>query len=101
MRPGASPGIPVMATQAELEALGTGADFPPDLTGAAEPVLPAVSFGEGRRPESRTQVQMAEFDGPLKAALASLSVILPNANPNSTERPGCKTRPLLFQPLRY
>ena len=35
-----------------------------------EPVLPAVSFGEGRRPESRTQVQMAEFDGPLALLLS-------------------------------
>ena len=70
MRPGASPGVPVMATQAELEALGTDADIPPDLAGPAEPVLPAVSFGEGRRPESRTQVQMAEFDGPLALLLS-------------------------------
>ena len=31
---------------------------------------PAVSFGEGRRPESRTQIQMAEFDGPLALLLA-------------------------------
>lgn len=30
----------------------------------------AVSFGEGRRPENRTQVQMAEFDGPLALLLA-------------------------------
>jgi len=69
MRPGASPGVPVMATQAELDALGTEADIPPDLASAGEPVLPAVSFGEGRRPESRTQVQMAEFDGPLALLL--------------------------------
>ena len=32
----------------------------------------AVRFGEGRRPETRTQVQVAEFDGPL-ALLLSLS----------------------------
>ena len=31
---------------------------------------PAVTFGEGRRPESRTQVQMAEFEGPLALLLA-------------------------------
>src|SRR6476661_7152378 len=31
---------------------------------------PAVTFGEGRRPESRTQVQMAEFDGPLGLLLS-------------------------------
>jgi len=70
MRPGASPGVPVMATQAELDALGTEADIPPDLASAAEPVPTAVSFGEGRRPESRTQVQMAEFDGPLALLLS-------------------------------
>jgi segregation and condensation protein A len=32
--------------------------------------LPAVRFGEGRRPESVTQVQVAEFDGPLGLLLA-------------------------------
>jgi segregation and condensation protein A len=31
---------------------------------------PAVSFGEGRRPESRTQVQVAEFEGPLALLLS-------------------------------
>ena len=31
---------------------------------------PAVTFGEGRRPESRTQVQVAEFDGPLGLLLS-------------------------------
>jgi segregation and condensation protein A len=31
---------------------------------------PAVTFGEGRRPESRTQVQLAEFDGPLGLLLS-------------------------------
>ena len=44
MRLGGSPGIPVMA--------------------------PAITFGEGRRPESRTQIQMAEFDGPLALLLS-------------------------------
>jgi segregation and condensation protein A len=39
------------------------------MTLAANP--PAVSFGEGHRPESRTQVQVAEFEGPL-ALLVSL-----------------------------
>jgi segregation and condensation protein A len=33
-------------------------------------VGPAVTFGEGRRAESRTQVQMAEFDGPLALLLS-------------------------------
>ena len=31
---------------------------------------PAVTFGEGRRPEIRTQVQVAEFDGPLALLLS-------------------------------
>ena len=51
-----SPGIPVMA---------------PDAVGhAMTRTSPAVTFGEGRRPESRTQVQTAEFDGPLGLLLA-------------------------------
>jgi segregation and condensation protein A len=33
-------------------------------------IMPAVRFGEGRRAESRTQVQMAEFDGPLALLLS-------------------------------
>jgi segregation and condensation protein A len=33
-------------------------------------VGPAVTFGEGRRAESRTQVQMAEFEGPLALLLS-------------------------------
>ena len=53
MGSGSSPGIPVMAPQADIE-----------------PIRPAVSFGDGRRPESRTQVQMAEFDGPLALLLS-------------------------------
>jgi segregation and condensation protein A len=32
--------------------------------------VPAVTFGEGHRPESRTQVQVAEFDGPLGLLLS-------------------------------
>ncbi len=31
---------------------------------------PAVTFGEGHRPESQTQVQVAEFDGPLALLLS-------------------------------
>ena len=31
---------------------------------------PAVTFGDGRRPETRTQVQLAEFDGPLGLLLS-------------------------------
>ncbi len=34
------------------------------------PALPAVQFGEGRRPETVTQVQVAEFDGPLSLLLS-------------------------------
>ncbi len=45
-----SAGVPVMATDA----------------GAAT----AVRFGEGRRPETLTQVQVAEFDGPLALLLS-------------------------------
>ena len=37
---------------------------------SATDVPPAVRFGEGRRPETRTQVQVAEFDGPLALLLA-------------------------------
>jgi segregation and condensation protein A len=46
------PGIPVMAVP------------------AAVATAPAVTFGEGRRPENRTQVQMAEFEGPLALLLS-------------------------------
>jgi segregation and condensation protein A len=67
MRPGSSPGVPVMATPEELDQLGPAPAAAPVLLA---PVAPAVSFGEGRRPESRTQVQMAEFDGPLALLLS-------------------------------
>ena len=41
------------------------------MTGVmARPGAPEVSFGEGRRPDQRTQVQMAEFDGPLALLLS-------------------------------
>jgi segregation and condensation protein A len=33
-------------------------------------LMPAVRFGEGRRPETLTQVQVAEFDGPLALLLS-------------------------------
>jgi segregation and condensation protein A len=58
MTPRRSPGTPVMA-----KTNGTGPD-------AINPGIAAVSFGEGRRPESRTQVQVAEFDGPLALLLS-------------------------------
>ena len=41
-----------------------------ELLSAAPPAPPAVTFGEGRRPESRTQVQMEAFDGPLGLLLS-------------------------------
>ena len=46
------PGVPVMAPT------------------AAAPAALAVSFGDGRRPETATQVQIAEFDGPLALLLS-------------------------------
>ena len=42
----------------------------PVMAGSAEQVGPAVRFGEGRRPETATQVQVAEFDGPLALLLS-------------------------------
>jgi segregation and condensation protein A len=60
-----------MASAAELAALdATGVVAGETPPAALAPVTPAVSFGEGRRPESRTQVQMAEFDGPLALLLS-------------------------------
>jgi segregation and condensation protein A len=37
---------------------------------APAPAMTGVQFGEGRRPETSTQVQVAEFDGPLALLLA-------------------------------
>ena len=34
------------------------------------PGVPAVTFGEGRRPETRTQVRLESFDGPLGLLLS-------------------------------
>ena len=70
MRPGASPGVPVMATPEELGELGSATDIPLTPLVAGIAATPAVSFGDGRRPESQTQVQMAEFDGPLALLLS-------------------------------
>ena len=53
-----SPGIPVMD-------LSDGAPEPPVV-----PATPAVRFGEGRRPETSTHVQVAAFDGPLALLLS-------------------------------
>jgi len=53
MAQASGPGVPVMAPT------------PPT------PVRdPAISFGDGRRPETATQVQIAEFDGPLALLLS-------------------------------
>lgn len=49
-------GVPVMATVS-------------DATSPAA-IAPAVRFGAGRRPETATQVQVAEFDGPLALLLS-------------------------------
>jgi len=48
------PGVPVMAPG------------PP----TPSPTAPAISFGEGRRPETATQVQVGQFDGPLALLLS-------------------------------
>jgi segregation and condensation protein A len=50
-------GVPVMATASDAVAAATA---PP----------PAVRFGAGRRPETATHVQVAEFDGPLALLLS-------------------------------
>ena len=49
------PGIPVMA---------------PASAAPTPPAGPAVRFGDGRRPETATTVQVAEFDGPLALLLS-------------------------------
>ena len=59
-RPG-SPGVPVMAEPPET------ASEPPALPAA---LGPAIRFGDGRRPETATRVQVAEFEGPLALLLA-------------------------------
>jgi segregation and condensation protein A len=62
-----SPGVPVM---------GPLDDVPPPPVVPVVPVMPAVPagpavrFGEGRRPETATHVQVAEFDGPLALLLS-------------------------------
>ncbi len=54
-----SPGVPVMAT--------TPLDT---VSSSLKPTAPAIRFGDGRRPETATHVQVAEFDGPLALLLA-------------------------------
>ena len=57
MVPGGSP---------EVSAVGV-----PVVAARPDPAFtPAVTFGDGRRPETRTQVQLAEFDGPLGLLLS-------------------------------
>lgn len=58
-----APGIPVMDP-------AVTAEVPPVLAAPPAPVAPAVHFGEGRRPETATHVQVAEFDGPLALLLS-------------------------------
>jgi segregation and condensation protein A len=52
-----SPGVPVMAATAT-----------PGIPGPT--IGPAVRFGDGRRPETATRVQVAEFEGPLALLLS-------------------------------
>ncbi len=64
-------GVPVMAPgiglgSADLAEAGT----PPPAIRAALATSPSVRFGEGRRPESALQVQVAEFEGPLALLLS-------------------------------
>ena len=59
MTHGGSPGVPVMA-----------ADVAAAPAAGMALATPAVTFGEARRPENRTQVQLAEFDGPLALLLS-------------------------------
>lgn len=57
-------GVPVMVTADDAGGDVGVAASGGSLTG------PAVRFGEGRRPETATQVQLAEFDGPLGLLLS-------------------------------
>ena len=54
-------GVPVMAPGIGGRAAATA---------PTAPTAPAVRFGEGRRPESALQVQVAEFEGPLALLLS-------------------------------
>jgi len=48
----------------------TGPGVPVMAAVPGQPQPPAVSFGHGHRPETATQVQLAQFDGPLALLLA-------------------------------
>ena len=58
-----SPGVPVMDP-------GVTADIPPVMAARPTRLGPAVRFGDGRRPEAATHVQVAEFEGPLALLLS-------------------------------
>ena len=62
---GHSVGVPVMAPTTPATPVTSAPS-----RGAAHPTTTAVQFGEGRRPETSTQVQVAEFDGPLALLLS-------------------------------
>jgi segregation and condensation protein A len=62
-------GVPVMATAPDATPAAPGSAAP-GSAGSARVVPPAVRFGAGRRPETSTQVQLAEFDGPLALLLS-------------------------------
>ena len=62
------PGLPVASAGLPPDPTGPGASpGSGDGDGAA---VPSVVFGEGRRPESATRVQLQSFDGPLALLLA-------------------------------
>ena len=58
-------GVPVMAVAAAAGARGTGIEHH-----AMARARRRSAFGEGRRPESATQVQLPEFEGPLALLLS-------------------------------
>jgi segregation and condensation protein A len=64
MAPTSGPGVPVMATVLTPPVAAPGEE--PAASGGP----PAISFGEGRRPETATRVQVAAFDGPLALLLS-------------------------------
>jgi segregation and condensation protein A len=64
---GRSPGVPVMAADLVPPTATTAPDAP---TAPTAPAATAVRFGDGRRPETTTRVQVAEFDGPLALLLS-------------------------------
>ena len=63
-------GVPVMAPGIATLATAATNGGSTATVAAAVPTIPAVRFGEGRRPESALQVQVAEFEGPLALLLS-------------------------------